>query len=67
MSVGIGMDGFRFHAEHLKHLFRGEPVRDGGNVRGQTETLLHMAFAVIVLTRNFTDGDLVALSGGVKP
>ena len=34
VAVSIGVDGSRLHAVHLKHLFRGEPFRDGGNVNG---------------------------------
>ena len=67
MAVGEGTECGRLHAEQFFHLLGQEPVGNSAYIDSDTEKLIYMLLAVIVLSCDTADGDMVALGGSVKP
>ena len=67
MAIGICTEGSGLHVEELFHLLGCQPLGDLADVNGNTEELINVFLAVIVLSSDTANGYLVAFGRGIKP
>ena len=67
VAVGVCPECGGFHAEHLFRFFGQEPVGDFAYIDRYAEELVNMPLAVIILSGDTADRDMVALGGGIEP